>query len=72
LQVAQSRMVVREAVAGLLKILVPVGLGGLLLSALGGLYMSRRVMQSARDSFERQRAFIADASHKLKTPWRSP
>src|SRR4051794_12538037 len=68
LQVAQSRMVVREAVIGLLKILVPVGLSGLLLSGLGGLYMSRRAMQSARDSFERQRAFIADASHELKTP----
>ena len=68
LQVAQSRTVVREAVVGLLKILVPVGLGGLLLSGLGGLYMSRRAMQPARDSFERQRAFIADASHELKTP----
>ncbi|HZC18217.1 MAG TPA: HAMP domain-containing sensor histidine kinase, partial [Rubrobacteraceae bacterium] len=68
LQVAQSRTVVRQAVVGLLKILLPVGLGGLLLSGLGGLYMSRRAMQPARDSFERQRAFIADASHELKTP----
>ncbi len=67
-QAAQSRRVVREAVGNLLLILVPVGLGGLLLSSVGGLYMSRRAMQPVRDSFRRQRTFIADASHELKTP----
>jgi signal transduction histidine kinase len=34
----------------------------------GGLYMAGRAMRPARESFERQRAFIADASHELKTP----
>ena len=67
-QAAQSRRLVREAVGGLLLILVPVGLGGLLLAGVGGLYMSRRAMQPVRDSFHRQRTFIADASHELKTP----
>jgi signal transduction histidine kinase len=67
-QAAQSRRVVWEAVGSLLLILVPVGLGGLLLSGAGGLYMSRRAMQPVRDSFQRQRTFIADASHELKTP----
>ena len=67
-QAAQSRRLVREAVGGLLLILVPVGLGGLLLSGAGGLYMSRRAMQPIRDSFQRQRTFIADASHELRTP----
>ena len=67
-QATQSRRVVREAVGSLLLILVPVGLAGLLLSAMGGLYMSRRAMQPVRDSFQRQRTFIADASHELKTP----
>ncbi len=67
-QAAQSRREVREAVGSLVLILVPVGLGGLLLSGVGGLYMSRRAMQPVRDSFQRQRTFVADASHELKTP----
>jgi signal transduction histidine kinase len=67
-QAAQPRRVVWEAVGSLALILVPVGLIGLLLAGVGGLYMSRRAMQPVRDSFQRQRTFIADASHELKTP----
>ena len=67
-QATQPRWVVWEAVGNLVLILVPVGLGGLLLAGVGGLYMSRRAMEPVRDSFQRQRTFIADASHELKTP----
>jgi signal transduction histidine kinase len=68
IQAAQSRQVVRDMVRSLVLVLVPIGIGGLLLAGAGGLYMSRRAMQPVRDSFQRQRTFIADASHELKTP----
>jgi signal transduction histidine kinase len=68
IQSAQPRWEVWEDVVNLILILVPVGLGGLLLAGIGGLYMSRRAMEPVRESFQRQRTFIADASHELKTP----
>jgi signal transduction histidine kinase len=34
----------------------------------GGRFMAGRALRPVRDSFERQRIFIADASHELKTP----
>lgn len=67
-QAAQSRRVVWDTVNRLLTVLVPVAVSALMLSAAGGLYMSRRAMRPVNDSFERQRAFVADASHELKTP----
>jgi len=67
-QAAQSREVVRETVNRLILILVLVGLGALLLAGVGGLYMSRRAMRPVREAFDRQRTFVADASHELKTP----
>lgn len=68
LQAAQSRRVVWQTVNSLMFALVPVGVGALALATVGGLLMSRRAMRPVRDSFERQRTFIADASHELKTP----
>jgi len=48
--------------------LVPAGLVALVLAAVGGLAMARRALRPVEAAFERQRAFVADASHELKTP----
>ena len=67
-QVARAPHVVRETVNGLIFVLASIGLGALGLATFGGLFMSRRAMRPVRRAFERQRTFIADASHELKTP----
>ena len=68
IQYARSLQEVRETVYRLLLVLLPLGLGGLGLAVLGGRFMAGRAMRPVQDSFERQRAFVADASHELKTP----
>ena len=68
IQAAQSRQVVWEIVNRLVLILVFVGLVALLLAGVGGLFISGRAMRPVRGAFHRQRAFVADASHELKTP----
>jgi signal transduction histidine kinase len=68
IQAASSLDEVYRTVRNLVFILVLVGLGALFLSAIGGLYVSRRAMRPVQDTFDRQRAFEADASHELKTP----
>ena len=67
-QAAQPRGVVWDPVTALALVLAVVGLGALALAFVGGLFMSRRAMRPVQDSFDRQRTFIADASHELKTP----
>ena len=68
IQAAQSRRVVWEIIARLVLILASVGILALLLAGVGGLFVSRRAMQPVRSAFQRQRTFVADASHELKTP----
>jgi signal transduction histidine kinase len=68
IQAAQSRQVVWEIVNRLVLILVSVGLVALLLAGVGGLFISRRALRPVRDALHRQRAFVANASHELKTP----
>jgi signal transduction histidine kinase len=67
-QAAQSRQAVTETVERLIFVLALSGLGALVLAAAGGFFMSRRAMRPVQEAFGRQRTFIADASHELKTP----
>jgi len=67
-QYARSLQGVQKTVGNLVLVLLPLALGGLGAALFGGLFMAGRAMRPARESFERQRAFIADASHELKTP----
>jgi signal transduction histidine kinase len=67
-QAAQSRQAVSETVERLVFALVLTGFGALVLATVGGLFMSRRAMRPVQEAFVRQRTFIADASHELKTP----
>ena len=67
-QAAQSRRAVLDPVERLVWVLVLTGFGALVLAAAGGLFMSRRAMRPVQEAFGRQRTFIADASHELKTP----
>ena len=67
-QVAEPSQLVQGTITGLILILVPIGLGALVLAALGGLAVAHRAVRPIQEAFDRQRTFIADASHELKTP----
>ena len=68
IQAAQSRQIVWEMVNRLVLVLASVGLVALLLAGVGGLFISRRAMRPVRDALHRQRSFVGNASHELKTP----
>ena len=68
IQYARSLRGVHEEINQLILVLLPLTLGALGLSAIGGAYMAGRAVRPVRKAFERQRSFIADASHELKTP----
>src|SRR5829696_8810613 len=68
IQAAQSRQIVWEMVNRLVLVLASVGLVALLLTGVGGLLISRRAMRPVWDALHRQRAFVGNASHELKTP----
>jgi signal transduction histidine kinase len=68
IQYARSLEGLEQTIGRLVLLLLPLGLGGLGAALFGGLYMAGRAMRPARESFEKQRAFVADASHELKTP----
>jgi signal transduction histidine kinase len=68
IQYARSLKGVQQTIGRLVLLLLPLALGGLGAALFGGLYMAGRAMRPVRESFEKQRAFVADASHELKTP----
>ena len=67
-QVARPTAESRAALARTLGILAVTGVLGLLLSLVGSFIVAGRAMRPIELSLERQRRFIADASHELRTP----
>jgi len=67
-QVSVSDHERREAMASLRKNLLLVALVGAIAAVAGGALLSARGLRPVREAFDRQRMFIADASHQLKTP----
>ena len=68
LQIARSRAGADAALSRTLVILGLTGIAGLVLSAVGSLFLAGRAMRPIELALERQRRFIADASHELRTP----
>ncbi len=65
---AASQEAQNATLAALKKILFIIGGIGVLLALIGGAALTTRGIRPIREAFFRQRAFIADASHQLKTP----
>lgn len=57
-----------EILDKLLMVLALTGIAGLILVFFGGLFMANRSLIPVKESWKRQRDFVADASHELRTP----
>lgn len=68
LQVAASEAAEQRTLSTLMGVLAAVGGTGLAGAAGLGWFLSGRSLVPIRRAFDRQRAFIADASHELRTP----
>ncbi|MBT3942483.1 MAG: HAMP domain-containing histidine kinase [Chloroflexi bacterium] len=67
-QVGRSIESQREFIGLLGRLLIGVGVLATFVAAGGGVFLASRAMRPIRRAFERQRGFIADASHELRTP----
>ena len=61
---AADRLVLSRSIV----ILLVTGAGGLVAALLGSTFLAARAVRPIEEAFDRQRRFIADASHELRTP----
>jgi signal transduction histidine kinase len=67
-QVARSLQTVSDAINGLTTLLLAASVLALMLAFFGGLWLAGRTLRPIRDSLLRQKQFVSDASHELRTP----
>ena len=67
-QVGRSVESQREFIGLLWRLLIGTGVLAMVVAAGGGVFLASRAMRPIRQAFERQRGFIADASHELRGP----
>lgn len=68
LQIAESWDTEQRLLGSLVTILVVIGVGGIAVAGGLGWWLTTRSLIPVREAFGRQRAFISDASHELRTP----
>ena len=68
LEVGRSTEPERDALQGLMLVLVAGGAAGVLLALGAGFWLAGRALSPIQTAMNRQRVFVADASHELRTP----
>lgn len=58
----------RKIVASIARELLFIFLGSIILVLIGNLFMTKKVIEPIKKAWERQKQFVGDASHELRTP----